>query len=87
MISSTVGSNPRRLALRQSRDGVKPATVAPSVVSTPQGEAGVSSPVCSIYLSVCDASSDVCVGDEARPPSPRHIMIQRNSDAITVSHQ
>ena len=33
-------------------------------MSTPQGEAGMSSPVCSVVLSVCDASSDVCLGDD-----------------------
>ena len=33
-------------------------------MSTPQGEAGVSSPVCSAVVSVCDASSDVCLGDD-----------------------
>ena len=33
-------------------------------MSTPQGEDGVSSPVCSAVVSVCVASSDVCLGDD-----------------------
>ena len=51
------------------------------VVSTPEGEAGVSSLVCNVVLSVCDASLDVCLGNGiwrtvccpcSTTPSPRH---------------